>query len=76
VLEASLPGVKQRTIDANHSSPSGAEVTKVWSYFCVPPTHLRGLYTYVYLHLLYKFWVLTLIIYGFYCCTVHFVQTF
>jgi len=37
VLGAPLPGVKQQTIDANHSSPSGAEVMKVWSYFCVPP---------------------------------------
>lgn len=35
--EASLPGVKRRTIDANHSSPSGAEVVKIWSYICAPP---------------------------------------
>jgi hypothetical protein len=33
----SIPGEKRPGREADHSTPSGAEVKNVWSYTCTPP---------------------------------------
>jgi hypothetical protein len=40
--QGSLPEVNQPKREVDHSTPSGAEVKKEWSYTSTPPIHLHG----------------------------------
>jgi len=42
VYQGSFQKVRQPGREADHSTSSGAEVKKEWSYTSTPPTHLHG----------------------------------
>jgi hypothetical protein len=42
VAEAFTPEVKRQGREADHSSPSSAEVKNAWSYTSTPPIRLHG----------------------------------
>jgi len=39
---ALIPGLKRPEFEADHSTPSSAEIKNVWSYTSTPPIRLHG----------------------------------